>query len=85
MRWKPEDAVARILDEAVDSTYQKGGANANITGSVMSKETVMNKLHALNSPKVLHEGIRKVVETIILHKASPYRYFSGYDYNVNNN
>ena len=43
-----------ILEEAVDSTYEKGGANASISGSVMSKETVMNKLHPLAFPKLLY-------------------------------
>ncbi len=47
-----EDAVARMLEEAADSSYRKGGANASISGSVMSKETVMNKLHELEFPKV---------------------------------
>lgn len=61
-----EDAVARILEEAVDSTYRKGGANASISGSIMSKETVMNKLHALEFPKTLHEGEKKVVETLYI-------------------
>ena len=61
-----EDAVARILEEAVDSTYRKGGANASISGSAMSKETVMNKLHALEFPKTLHQGEKKVVETLYI-------------------
>ena len=61
-----EDAVARILEEAVDSTYRKGGANASISRSAMSKETVMNKLHALEFPKTLHQGEKKVVETLYI-------------------
>lgn len=61
-----EDAVARMLEEAVDSTYQKGGANASILGSVMSKETVMNKLHALEFPKTLHQGEKKTAEYFTL-------------------
>lgn len=40
-----EDAVARIFEEAVDSSYRKGGTNACISGAVVSKETVMEKLH----------------------------------------
>lgn len=58
-----EDAVARILEETVDSTYRKGGANASISGSIVSKETVMNKLHALEFPQTLHQGEKKAVET----------------------
>lgn len=61
-----EDAIARILDEAVDSTYQKGGANASISGSIMSKETVMNKLHVLKFPKTLQKGNKKVVESLYI-------------------
>ncbi len=61
-----EDAVARMLEEAVDSTYKKGGANASISGSIMSKETVMNKLHALEFPKTLHKGEKKNVETLYI-------------------
>lgn len=61
-----EDAVARILEEAVDSTYRKGGANASLSGSVMSKETVMNKLHVLQFPKTLHQGEKKVVQTLYI-------------------
>ncbi len=61
-----EDAVARMLEEAVDSTYRKGGANASISGSVMSKETVMNKLHVLEFPKLLHQEEKKVVETLYI-------------------
>ncbi len=61
-----EDAVARILEEAADSTYRKGGVNASISGSVMSKEMVMNKLHVLKFPKTLHQGEKKVVETLYI-------------------
>lgn len=61
-----EDAVARILEEAVDSSYRKGGANASISGSMMSKETVMNKLHALEFPEILNHGEKKVVETLYI-------------------
>lgn len=32
-----EDAIARMLEEAVDSNYRKGGANASISGNIMSK------------------------------------------------
>ena len=61
-----EDAIARMLEEAVDSNYRKGGANASISGSVMSKETVMNKLHELKFPKTLHKGERKAVDTLYI-------------------
>ena len=61
-----EDAIARMLEEAVDSNYRKGGANASISGSVMTKETVMNNLHELGFPKTLHEGERKNVGTLYI-------------------
>ena len=40
-----EDAEARILLEASESSYRKGGASASINGESISKEAVMNKLH----------------------------------------
>lgn len=61
-----EDAIARMLEEAVDSNYRKGGAKASISGSVMTKETVMNKLHELEFPKTLHEGERQTVDTLYI-------------------
>lgn len=61
-----EDAIARMLEEAADSNYRKGGAKASISGSVMTKETVMNKLHELEFPKTLHEGERKNVDTLYI-------------------
>ena len=45
-----EDAEARILEEAVESSYRKGGINACIGEQEVSKETVMNKIHALEFP-----------------------------------
>lgn len=47
-----EDAEARILEEAVESSYRKGGINACIGDQEVSKETVMKKLHALEFPKL---------------------------------
>ena len=46
-----EDAEARILEEAVESSYRKGGINASIGEQEVSKETVMKKIHALEFPK----------------------------------
>lgn len=47
-----EDAEARILKEASESSYRKGGANVSINGDCISKEAVMNKLHRLDFPAV---------------------------------
>lgn len=45
-----EDAEARILEEAAESSYRKGGINVCIGEQEVSKETVMKKLHALEFP-----------------------------------
>ena len=47
-----EDAEARILEEAVESSYRKGGINACIGEQEVSKETVMKKVHVLKFPKL---------------------------------
>lgn len=41
-----EDAEAKMLEEAVDSSYRKGGTKASISDTV-SKQTVKNKIHDL--------------------------------------
>ena len=46
-----EDAIAQIFNEAVDSSYQKGGKRVSISEAEVSRETVMNKIHELNFPK----------------------------------
>ena len=48
-----EDAEAAMLREAVDSCYRKGGENASISNFEVSKQTVMNKVHALRFPTVV--------------------------------
>lgn len=40
-----EDAIVKILEEATDSSYRKGGIRASISDMVVSKETVMDKIH----------------------------------------
>lgn len=47
-----EDAEARILEEAVESSYRKGGISASIGEQEVSKETVMKKIHALEFPEL---------------------------------
>ena len=42
-----EDAQAQMLEEAVDSSYRKGGLRVSLTDKV-SKQTVKNKIHKLN-------------------------------------
>lgn len=46
-----EDAEAALLTEAVQTSYRKGGESVSIAEDVVSKETVMNKIHALQFPK----------------------------------
>ena len=60
-----EDAEARILKEASESSYRKGGANASISGDSISKEAVMNKLHGLEFP-VLKADEKKEMKTLYI-------------------
>ena len=46
-----EDAEAKLLEEAVQTSYRKGGEQVSITEEAVSKETVMNKIHTLRFPK----------------------------------
>lgn len=61
-----EDAVARILDEAVESSYRKGGMNVSITDGMVSKMTVMNKIHALKFPPIQAAKEKKRVEYLYI-------------------
>lgn len=45
-----EDAEARLLGEAVQTSYRRGGEEASILDTV-SKQTVMKKIHALQFPQ----------------------------------
>jgi hypothetical protein len=44
-----EDAVAKLLEEAVQTSYRKGGEAASLEEDV-SKQAVMNKIHELEFP-----------------------------------
>ena len=46
-----EDAEVELLKEAVQTSYRRGGESASISKDGVSKETVMNKIHALHFPK----------------------------------
>lgn len=61
-----EDAVARIYEEAAESSYRKGGMNASISRVPVSKETVMEKLHSLQFPETEHPEERKQVKTLYI-------------------
>ena len=45
-----EDALARMLKEAVQTSYRRGGEETSLTTNVQ-KQTVKNKIHALEFPK----------------------------------
>lgn len=55
-----EDAEAKLLEEAVETSYRKGGESVSVSGDVVSKETVMNKIHVLNFPRVEPQPEKKV-------------------------
>lgn len=61
-----EDAHAKILEEAVESSYRKGGKNASIGNEEVSKETVMNKVHALQFPKVSPQKEKKALKYLYI-------------------
>lgn len=60
-----EDAQARLLEEAVQTTYQKGGEAASLEDTV-SKQTVKEKIHNLSFPKDSYSGEKKVVENLYI-------------------
>ena len=45
-----EDAEARILEEAVQTSYRRGGEDACFTSEKVTKQAVMRKIHALKFP-----------------------------------
>lgn len=61
-----EDAIARIYDEAAESSYRKGGMNASISGMPVSKETVMEKLHSLKFPQVQEAEEKRQIKTLYI-------------------
>lgn len=61
-----EDAVARIYEEAAESSYRKGGMNASISRVSVSKETVMEKLHSLQFPETEQPKEKRQVKTLYI-------------------
>ncbi len=53
-----EDAEAQMLEEAVDSSYRKGGINVSLSDTV-SKQTVKNKIHSLKFYQENNEAVHK--------------------------
>ena len=61
-----EDAEAKLLEEAVQTSYRKGGESASISSDVVSKETVMNKIHTLNFPHVEPQMEKKALKYLYI-------------------
>lgn len=60
-----EDAEARLLEEAVQTSYRRGGESASILDKV-SKQTVKNKIHQLEFPKAVIPKQKKTVEYLYI-------------------
>ena len=56
-----EDAEAKILEEAVESSYRKGGINVSIGREEVSRQTVKNKIHALDFPRAEVKPEKKAI------------------------
>lgn len=61
-----EDTQVRILEEAVETSYRKGGRNASITDHV-SKQTVKNKIHNLNFEQLENKKREQKKKVRVLH------------------
>ena len=61
-----EDAEAQLLKEAVQTSYRRGGESASISEDIVSKETVMNKIHALHFPKAEPQNEKKSLEYLYI-------------------
>ena len=57
------DAEAELYEEAVQSSYEKSGREC-VPGQLVSRETVKNKIHALEFPKEEAEAEKKRVKTL---------------------
>lgn len=61
-----EDAEAKLLEEAVQTSYRKGGENVCLTDDMVSKETVMNKIHALRFPVTEPQPKKKALKYLYI-------------------
>ena len=61
-----EDAEAKLLEEAVQTSYRRGGENASLTEDAVSKETVMNKIHSLRFPKTEAQPEKKALKYLYI-------------------
>ena len=60
------DAVERILTEAVQTSYRRGGDNVSIDETDVSKETTMNIIHPLKFPEEKYPTEKKDVEYLYI-------------------
>lgn len=60
-----EDAEAKMLEEAVQTSYRRGGEAASLTTDV-SKQTVKNKIHQLKFPSKEEPEQKKKVEYLYI-------------------
>lgn len=61
-----EDAVAAMLEEAVQTSYRRGGEESTLEGAV-SKQTVKGKIHELKFPRDIHKpDIKKEVDYLYI-------------------
>ena len=61
-----EDAEARLLEEAVQTSYRRGGEEASLMSGV-SKQTVKNKIHSLTIPRTEEKPeCKKVVDYLYI-------------------
>lgn len=61
-----DDAEARLLEEAVQTSYRRGGEEVSL-GAEVSKQTVKNKIHQLKFPKNTEKPKeKKVVEYLYI-------------------
>ena len=56
-----EDAEARLLKEAVQTSYRRGGEDACLTTEKVTKQAVMRKIHSLEFPKDYTEPAEKKI------------------------
>ncbi|WP_242970300.1 UPF0236 family transposase-like protein [Blautia sp. An249] len=61
-----ENAEAKLLEEAVQTSYRKGGEQVCITEEAVSKETVMNKIHTLRFPKTGSPSPKKALKYLYI-------------------
>lgn len=70
-----EDAEVRMLKEAVQTSYRRGGAETSLTAEV-GKQTVKNKVHGLKFPKNEEKAEREAPKSRRHRLVNPYYFCS---------